>query len=271
MHEIDISNIKFLPDDKIIFFTEKECLVKEGGSDPELLCLNINFHEVPVTSPIFVLSDFHHGSLIYCAKISKENLPRGYTLANMRSLFVNTDLTAASTLIRVKHLLHWQIATRYCGYCSGKLRPDERLVMKKCDTCREEIYPYFSPAVLVCVQKDDQILLARSPHFPPGQYSVLAGFVEPGESAEMAATREVKEETGITITQPQYFGSQPWPFPHNLMIGFEAHYVSGSLILQEDEIEDAQWFSANNLPPLPHKASISRQLIDAFVRRVTQT
>ena len=98
-------------------------------------------------------------------------------------------------------------------------------------------------------------------------YSVLAGFVEPGESLEEAIVREVKEEVGLTVKDIRYFGSQPWPFPHSLMIGFTATYVGGEITLDDAEIEDAGWFTADNLPPIPSKISIARKLIDWFLEK----
>ena len=113
---------------------------------------------------------------------------------------------------------------------------------------------------------DDEFLLARNRAFADGFYSVLAGFVEPGESLEEAVAREVREEVGLDIRDIHYFGSQPWPFPHQLMIGFTAHYASGELALQADEIVEANWYSRRGeLPRLPGKLSIARRLIDAFV------
>jgi NAD+ diphosphatase len=126
-------------------------------------------------------------------------------------------------------------------------------------------YPRVSPAAIVLVRRGDEILLARSPGFPQGLYSVLAGFVEPGESIEEAVVREVLEEVGIEVTNVRYFGSQPWPFPNSLMIGFTADYKGGDLTPEPGEIEDAGWYTADNLPQLPPNISIARAMIDDFV------
>ena len=117
---------------------------------------------------------------------------------------------------------------------------------------------------MVMIQKDEEFLLARSPHFIPGMYSALAGFSEPGETLEETVHREVYEEVGIRIKNIRYFASQPWPFPHSLMIAFHADYESGEINIDPNEIEDANWFSVNKLPNrLPGLISISRKLIDA--------
>jgi len=127
-------------------------------------------------------------------------------------------------------------------------------------------YPRLSPAAIMLVHREDELLLARSPHFPPGMYSALAGFVEPGESIEETARREVGEEVGVELGEIRYFGSQPWPFPNSLMIGFLAEWAGGDVRIGDpDEIEDARWFHPDDLPPLPPKVSIARAMIDAFL------
>jgi NAD+ diphosphatase len=126
-------------------------------------------------------------------------------------------------------------------------------------------YPRLSPAIIVLVRDGSRVLLARSPGFPEGMYSVLAGFVEPGESIEEAIRREVREEVGIEVTNLRYFGSQPWPFPNSLMIGFTTEYAGGELEIDPAEIEDAGWYETGEFPPLPPRVSIARAMIDGFV------
>lgn len=118
---------------------------------------------------------------------------------------------------------------------------------------------------MVLIQREHEILLARSKHFEEGMYSALAGFIDLGETAEVAVHREVKEEVGLEISDLVYFGTQPWPFPDSFMIAFKANYLSGDLKMDPEEIEDAQWFSPKHLPKLPSKASIARALIDSFI------
>ena len=128
-------------------------------------------------------------------------------------------------------------------------------------------YPRLSPAIIVAVINDNRILLAHADRFASGLYSVLAGFVEPGEAFEECVKREVKEEVGIMVKNIRYFGSQPWPFPNSLMVGFTADYDSGKISIDGIEIKDAGWFKANDLPRIPGKISIARRLIDWFVER----
>jgi NAD+ diphosphatase len=134
-----------------------------------------------------------------------------------------------------------------------------------CPRCELHHYPRLSPSMIVLVTRGDEILLARSPRFVPGVYSTLAGFVEAGESVEQCVAREVREEVGVEIRNLQYLGSQGWPFPHSLMLGFHAEYAAGEIVMQVEEIEDAQWFSVHRLPPLPAPRSIARYLIDVYV------
>ena len=126
-------------------------------------------------------------------------------------------------------------------------------------------FPRLAPAVIVAVTKGDKILLAHSSEWRGKLYSVLAGFVEPGETFEECVEREIMEEVGIKVKNIRYFGSRPWPFPHSLMVGFTAEYESGEITIDQVEITDAQWFTSDNLPLVPGKISIARQLIDWFV------
>jgi NAD+ diphosphatase len=143
--------------------------------------------------------------------------------------------------------------------------PGERA--KRCPACGLLSFPRLSPAIIVLVERDDRVLLARGVNFPEGMYSTLAGFVEPGESLEEAVHREIGEEVGVALTDLRYFGSQPWPFPHSLMIGFTARYAGGEIVLDDREIADAAWFTADRMPRVPQKLSIARRLIDSYVAK----
>lgn len=162
-------------------------------------------------------------------------------------------------------LIRWSRSHAYCGQCGGptKDKTDERA--KICPDCGLCWYPRLSPAVIVAVVKDDRLLLGTSPRFRAPFWSVLAGFVEPGETLEECVVREVREEAGILVKNVRYFGSQPWPFPDSLMLGFTAEYADGEITVDHAEITDAQWFAADELPNIPPKLSIARSLIDWFV------
>ncbi|MFP4194870.1 MAG: NAD(+) diphosphatase, partial [Desulfobacterales bacterium] len=137
---------------------------------------------------------------------------------------------------------------------------------KICPQCGLINYPRVSPAVIVAVVKNGQILLARNKQARIPFYSVLAGFVEPSETLEQCVEREVGEEVGITVENIRYFGSQPWPFPNSLMIGFTAEYASGEIQIDSGELSDAGWFDKNSLPRVPPALSIAGQLIEWFVK-----
>lgn len=164
--------------------------------------------------------------------------------------------------------LTWHKETNHCSKCGNSITLVKNASEKKCYSCNLSFFPSLSPAIMVLVKKENKILLARSSHFKAGMYSALAGFVDIGETAEYAAHREVQEEVGLKITSLKYFGSQSWPFPSSFMIAFTAEYLDGEIIMDPNEIEDAQWFDCNKLPELPLMHSISRKLIDATVAQL---
>ncbi len=165
-------------------------------------------------------------------------------------------------------LVHWAATHRYCGRCAT---PTERVAAERsmrCPSCGLLAYPRISPAVIVLVRRGDEALLARGVRFPLPFYSALAGFVEVGETLEETIVREIREEVGIEVDRITYFGSQPWPFPHSLMIAFRAEWKSGEIAADASEIVDAKWFRADALPQIPPALSIARGLIDAWLDEV---
>jgi NAD+ diphosphatase len=191
--------------------------------------------------------------------------PEGMVFEDLRVLFYRVDEEFFRMAGRAKQIVGWHATHRFCGRCGGETKPVPGELAMRCTRCAMMHFPRLSPAAIVLVRRGDRILLAHSPGFPQGLYSVLAGFVEPGESIEEAVVREVREEVGIEVTNVRYFGSQPWPFPNSLMIGFTADYKGGDLVPQPGEIEDAGWYTADDLPQLPPKISIARAMIDDFV------
>ncbi|HEY6513422.1 MAG TPA: NAD(+) diphosphatase [Burkholderiaceae bacterium] len=162
---------------------------------------------------------------------------------------------------RAAQVLEWDRAHRHCGVCGTPttLQAGERA--RKCPACGHTAYPRLSPAIMALVWREGEILLARSPHYVPGVYSALAGFVEAGESLEQCLHREVAEEVGVQVGNLRYYGSQSWPFPHSLMVAYTAEWVSGEIVKQADEIEDANWYTLDALPKIPPRFSISGHLI----------
>ena len=192
--------------------------------------------------------------------------PEGTVFRDLRGLFATIDGELFRVAGRAIQILEFDRTHQFCGRCSGKTvqGPDE--ISRRCTRCGTVYHPRLSPAAIVLVRRgEDELLLARSPGFPKGMYSVLAGFVEPGESIEETISREVLEEVGVEVRNVRYFGSQPWPFPHSLMIGFTADYAEGEINPQAGEIEDAGWYRVDALPMLPPGVSIARAMIDEFV------
>lgn len=182
-----------------------------------------------------------------------------------KQLLSIVEPSKAKQLLRAIQWLTWDANHQHCPRCGESLRQTESLLEKSCPNCSNHLYPNLSPAVMILVKRDDEILLARSPHYRPGMYSALAGFIEPGETAEEAAAREVMEETGITIKNLTYFGTQSWPFPASFMIAFYADYESGDLTVDHEELEEAYWCPLNSLPDLPYEASIAHRLITSLL------
>ena len=191
--------------------------------------------------------------------------PQDMLWQGLRSLYGKLDDGLVALAGRALQYIDWDRTHQFCGRCGTPTRHREHERARECPACALIVYPRIAPAIMCLVRRGQEILLARSPRFLPGMYSVLAGFAEPGESLEQCVAREVLEETGIKIANPRYFASQPWPFPHSLMIAFVADYAGGEITPAPDEIEDAQWFTLDALPKLPNRISISRRLIDAVV------
>ena len=202
----------------------------------------------------------------YAAELPDEaSLPEGRVITGVRNLYgriPDEDVAIAAYAVRI---IASAKASRFCGRCGTKTVPVLTERAKKCPACGLVVYPRISPAIIVRITRGEEILLARSPGFPAGMHSVIAGFVEPGETLEHAVHREVKEEVGISVKNLRYFASEPWPFPDSLMIAFEAKYAAGEIAIDNKEIISAGWFSRDSLPQIPARMSISRALIDRWV------
>ncbi|MCX8128775.1 MAG: NAD(+) diphosphatase [Clostridia bacterium] len=216
------------------------------------------------TLRILFLGEFD-GLPCYSAEVDSQlKAPEGMEYRDLRSLFGMIEDDTFLLAGRASQLLHWDSTHSYCGRCGNvtETKSDERA--KICKGCGLVSYPRISPAIIVAVVKEKKLLLAHSAHFPGGLYSVIAGFVEPGETFEECVKREVMEEVGIRIANPKYFGSQPWPFPDSLMVAFTAEYESGDIKVDGKEISDAGWYGKDELPHVPSRMSIGGRLINWF-------
>ena len=163
-------------------------------------------------------------------------------------------------------LIYWDQHSRFCPSCGTKTVM-QTTISKQCPNCKYEIYPVVSPAILVLIREGDAILLVHARNFRGSFYGLVAGFLETGETLEECVRREVMEETGLEINNITYFGNQPWPYPSNLMVGFIADYVSGTIRLQDEELSEGAFFTKDNLPELPRKLSLARKMIDWWLEQ----
>lgn len=201
---------------------------------------------------------------------SEDRIPEGSRLVPLRNLYADASPLSAKAS-RALGLLNWRRATRFCSRCGSPLAGDKKETALRCTECGSVVYPRISPCIIILITRpraDDkgrEMLLARHVQRNQNMYTCIAGFMECGESVEECAIREVKEETGLSIKNIRYFKSQSWPFPEQLMIGLTADYEGGNLVLQEDELSDARWFTAGNLPETPPAGSLAWDLIHSFM------
>lgn len=183
-------------------------------------------------------------------------------LMALGSRLAEDDWTAAG---RAVQLVEWVRTSRFCGRCgtATEASPGERAM--RCPACGLLAYPRLAPAVIVLIRKGDEALLARNGRFPGAMFSTVAGFVEPGETLEETVHREVAEEVGVALSEVRYVASQAWPFPHSLMLGFEADWAAGDIVVDGEEIVEAKWFARDRLPAIPPPLSIARRLIDGWL------
>ena len=232
---------------------------------------NDQFEPVPDADPLIDKLDqekTHYlgelaGRHVFASEISNTGIEE--KTLGLRALFGRIDRLTFNVASRAVQVLNWHQSHQFCGRCGGRNIPHERDRAMVCRNCRLHVYPRLSPSIIVLVHREDEVLLARNHRFPEGMYSTLAGFVEPGETIEQTVHREVFEEVGLQVSPPQFKGSQSWPFPDSLMLGFHAEYAGGDILCQEDEIADAQWFPLGDLPAIPGKMAISRWLIDSYL------
>lgn len=209
----------------------------------------------------------HNGHTAHVVRLAEDAIaPEGYQFQSLRSLLLCIDAASFSLAATASQVLEWAKSHRFCSRCGTPTQPHPRGERARvCPACAYHQYPRIHPCVIVAITKGDTILLARAQRFTRPMYSLLAGFVEVGETLEHAVMREVAEESGVQVKNIRYFGSQSWPFPNNLMLAFQAEWAGGEIVMQEEEIMDAQFFRFDNLPEIPPAGSIAHQVIHATV------
>ena len=210
------------------------------------------------------------GVCCYTARFPEDiQIPDNMEFIGLRQLHGKIEKPFMQAAFRGVQIVVWDETHRYCGVCGTTTQKSATEHAKICAVCGHTSYPRLSPAVIVAVTKGDKILLGRNKNFIMEMYSVLAGFVEAGETLEECVKREIKEEAGIEVKNIKYFGSQSWPFPHSYMLGFTAEHESGEIKIDENELSDAKWFGADEMPNIPNTISISRKLIDWFIENAS--
>lgn len=195
-------------------------------------------------------------------------IPDNWRSIPRKALWQIRGMEAFALANRLYSEMDWRASSRYCGRCGAPMEDmDDR--GRRCVSCGNTSYPIICPAIIVAVERDGKLLLGHNSAFPEGRYSILAGFVDLGESLEDTVRREIREEVGLELSDVEYFGSQSWPFPRSLMVGFKARWARGDIQVDGVEIDHAGWFAPEELPEIPGSVSISRKLIDDFIERWT--
>jgi NAD+ diphosphatase len=208
------------------------------------------------------------GSPCYSAEAPPDTRPpAGMSFRDLRSLWGALDEDLFLLAGKALQIVSWDQTHQFCGRCGAKTETLQGERAKKCPACGFLCYPRLTPATITAIFRDDKILLTHNIAFRGNVHSLIAGFVEPGETLEECIRREILEEVGLKVKNIRFFGSQPWPFPNSLMIGFTAEYESGDLTVDGKEISRAGWFDVNNMPEIPSKMSIARELIDSYIQR----
>lgn len=257
-----------LPEGTLVFAFRGEKLLVCGDDKTPAILTRAQFQATGLSGATHYLGRYEKVECVATWIGDESRDVEGMRYAGLRSLFFAVPEPLVAIAARAFQVIEWDRTNRFCGRCGTPTRdkPGERA--KQCPSCGYVAYPRVSPAMMALVTRGREILLARAHRFPPGMFSALAGFVEPGETIEDCIAREVREEVGLEIGRVSYFGSQSWAFPHSLMIAFTAEYAGGEIRCEDEEIAEAQWFDADALPPLPTSLSIARRLIDETAARL---
>ncbi len=256
INELEVSNIQI----KGLLIHENSIFVDVNNLLPDL-------YEMQTDDLVVAEVD---GVRYVTRQVSEDHALDGFTLLHLRHILTKWSMAEFERASRAIQLLLWQRNHRFCSNCGEKTIRHANEFAMVCPACNYSQYPRLQPCVIVAITRHDEgeppkILLARSPRFTIPMFSLIAGFVEVGETLEQAVAREVKEEVGVDIKNIRYMSSQPWPFPSNIMIGFQAEYAGGELVLQEDEIVEAAFYPFDQLPLLPPTGSIANRMIEQII------
>ncbi len=199
------------------------------------------------------------------ACLSSNIIPAGLRLIGFRQVLASFPDNISRKIIYYQQLLHYFLQHKYCGICGSLTKISAQNVVC-CESCKNEVYPRISPAMMVRISRGDEILMARGVNFAPNVWGLVAGYVDIGESVEDTVHREVMEEVGLKITNLRYWGSQYWPMPNSLMIGYTADYLSGELKIDHVELAEAGFFRKDNIPGFPSTPySLASKMINEFI------
>lgn len=247
-------------------FHKDNVLLKKAGNES----FSIPFQENPPVATsentnVLTINPMSNGSEVKAFRIETP-VPedQNFVMCNLRKSYYKLTPELYQKAGKCHELLFWDMNTRFCGVCGAPMEMDTE-ISKRCTNCGRIVWPQLATAIIVLINKGDDLLLVHARNFKTDFYGCIAGFVETGESLEEAVKREVMEETQITIKNLRYFKSQPWPYPCGLMVGFFAEYESGNVLLQDSELSKGGWFNKHNLPTIPEKLSLARMLIDTWL------
>ena len=258
-----------------VFYFQKDSLLLPAGISPSAANIKLS-PEYTANFPfsdVFSIPTLAGDGKISCVSVSPDTiLPPDWQAIPMRQVFtllpasLSDETGQTARVLRAFHIAQWRRESRFCGSCGSKNTDSHDELARHCPACGRTEYPRIAPAIItVILNGEGKILLARNKKFVTGTYSLIAGFVEAGESLEAAVKRETLEEVGIEVRDVQYLVSQPWPFPNSLMMGFLARHAGGEIQPDGVEIDDARWFGKDDIPRLPGPGSVARYLVERWL------